>query len=169
MSEPLPSLDARLRTVLPEAAVGELDASREFEGQRGLDLLNLILARTNIDEFRIHRWQDGRLVLVGSFDHCYYHEVAVHFVDVVATQLPEYLSAHRFRVATADERTAFFQWVGLPEPDSALITIDGDAGGEDRSFFVAAMRIEVDPGLVFYYDREAQQPLKAGERVDPRS
>lgn len=154
--------------MLPAAAIESLDVSREFVGQRGLDLLNLILAQTNIDEFRIYRWQSSRLVVVGSFDHCYYHEVAVHFVDVVATQLPEYISAHRFRVATAEEREAFFEWVGLPEPDSTVVAIDGNAGGADRVFFVAASTIEVDPGLVFYYDREAQQPLLPGQRVELR-
>lgn len=127
-----------------------------------LDRINEIVSTTNTTDFVMHSFANGTLVLTGSFDHCYYHELEIRFHTVSYIGLPIYgLDSPRFSIATVAERKAHAH-LELEETD-VLFKIHGAPdfqGGYEH--FVAAQRIEISEGTVFYYPRE---DLKPGERV----
>ncbi|AMV24680.1 hypothetical protein VT84_09815 [Gemmata sp. SH-PL17] len=112
------------------------------------------LARYHCD-FHVQSFDGLRLVVVGSFDLCYYHGLELHFVEVARIDCPV-----RFHNPTfADEG-----------PVSAH---DGSAAGPRRyairsdegAHTILAGSVEIVFGTVYYYDRGAA--LKSGERIAP--
>ena len=66
------------------------------------------LSTDGVDEFRIDAYDGSRLVLIGSFDLCYYHDVEVTFTEVAFIRCPTYFGVPKFRTAgTTDNGTRF--------------------------------------------------------------
>jgi len=130
--------------------------------QPTLDRINEIVTTTNTTDFVVHSYCRDTLLLTGSFDHSYYHELEIHFHAVSYIGLPIYnLDSPHISVATEAERKHYAH-LELDNSDM-LFTIhnDPDFRGGHR-YCVAAERIEIVEGMVFYYVREN---LKPGERI----
>jgi hypothetical protein len=97
-------------------------------------------------EFRIESFDGSRLVLIGSFDLCYYHDVEVTFTEAAFIRCPTYLREPKFREAGKTE-------------DGMRFEITTDEG----TFEIAAESAAVGVGKVYHYDRGAQ--LQPGERI----
>jgi hypothetical protein len=97
-------------------------------------------------EFRILTHIDDVLVMMGSFDLDYYHDVEVAFYDVLSSTCPTELRWPRFSDGgAANEKRRYL--------------IADDAG----DYEVVAGRVEVTFERVYHYDRGAL--LKPGERI----
>lgn len=133
----------------------------ESEIQLVLDRINEIVTTTNATDFKMVSFAHDSLLLTASFDHCYYHELEVHFHDISYIELPVFLNSPRFSIATEVERQAHLHLAG--DHARFLIKIHNDLefyGG--HFYFIAAERIEIIEGTVYYYIRDN---LKPGERI----
>ena len=119
----------------------------------GLTELNEVAKRHT--DFHVLSFDGYRLVVVGSFDLCYYHGVEVHFVGVDRINLPVWFNCPEF----ADEGPVSDPWSGVEKPRRFVICAD------DGRHEVIAEDVEVVLGIVYYYDRGAQ--LQPGERIAP--
>jgi hypothetical protein len=64
------------------------------------DRVNEIVETTNTTDFRIQSYDSVNLLLIGSFDFAYYHEVEVEveFREVTYISLPTYFECPTFRI-----------------------------------------------------------------------
>ncbi|HEX8361568.1 MAG TPA: hypothetical protein VF613_15745 [Longimicrobium sp.] len=106
------------------------------------------LSDAGIDEYRILNADTEELVLIGSFDLAYYHDVEIAFRGVRSTDCPETFHSPRFR---EDGGGA----------DARVFEIDHDEG----SCRVVAHDVTIRIGKVYHYDRGAS--LAPGERIAP--
>jgi hypothetical protein len=104
-------------------------------------------------DFHIRSFDGHRLVVVGSFDLCYYHYIEVHFVGVDRINCPVWFNSPEF----TDERPVTSPGAGVAKPRRFAIRA-GDGRHE-----VIAEGVEVVFGMVYYYDRGEQ--LRPGERI----
>ena len=130
--------------------------------QSTLDRINEIVATTNTTDFILHSFVGDSLLLIGSFDLCYYHELEIRFHDVRYIGLPVYgLNSPRLSVASEVERQAHAH-IELDD-DDMLFRLHGDPdfnGG--RVYYIAAKRVSIAEGMVYHYVRD---DLKDGERI----
>ena len=106
-------------------------------------------------DFHVLSFDGHRLVVVGSFDLCYYHGVEVHFVGVDRINLPVWFHWPEF----TDEGPISSPWSGVENP--RRFVIQADCGRHE----VIAEGVEVVVGMVYYYDRGSL--LQPGERIAP--
>ncbi len=99
-------------------------------------------------EFRIDSFDGSRLVLIGSFDLCYYHDVELTFTEVSFIRCPTYLREPQFREAGKTEGGTRFE-----------------IKTEEGAFEIVAESAVVAAGKVYHYDRGSQ--LQPGERIAP--
>jgi len=104
-------------------------------------------------DFYLQSFDGQRLVLVGSFDLCYYHVLELHFVAVARIDCPVWFHNPRF----ADEGPVSDAVGSVTDP--RRYTIRSDEGRHT----IIARTVEVVLGTVYYYDRGAA--LKPGERI----
>ncbi len=108
------------------------------------------LAASGMSEFRIQSYDGWRLLVVGGFDLCYYHDIELTFTDVAHINLP----------------TAFY-WPAFEDVgqcgccDRRRFAVRA----EDSEWEVIAQTVEVVIGKVYHYDRG--EPLQPGERIAP--
>lgn len=127
------------------------------------DRVNEIAETTNTTDFRIQFYDSANLLITGSFDFCYYHEVEVAFKDVSYISLPTDFNHPRFRRADANEIEAIRKLIAL-EPEDIVYCIEAETSCSivKLPFYVVAEGVTVREGRVFYYEREN---LKEGERI----
>jgi hypothetical protein len=113
-----------------------------------LEDLNRLLA-SGVDNYHVQSFDGSRLLLVGSFDLCYYHDVELTFSGVESIRLPVYFTAEGFRDA------------GPGGEDGTCRRFEVAAGG--GPFEVVAESVAVELVKVYYYDRG--EALKPGERI----
>ncbi len=106
-------------------------------------------------DFHVVSFDGHRLVVVGSFDLCYYHGIEVHFVGVDRINLPVWFDRPEF----TDEGPVSDPLSGVEHPRRYVIR--ADCGRHE----VIAESVEIVVGMVYYYDRGAQ--LQPGERIAP--
>jgi len=104
-------------------------------------------------DFHIQSFDGHRLILVGSFDLCYYHAIELHFVEVGRIDCPVWFHSPQF----VDERLIQDPGSSISEPRRYVIQCD------EGQYVVIARTLEIVLGTVFYYDRGDQ--LKPGERI----
>lgn len=104
-------------------------------------------------DFRIQSFDGHRLVVVGSFDLCYYHGVEVHFVGVEHMNLPVWFNCPEF----TDEGPISDPGSSVDHPRRFAIRAD------DGRHEVIAENVEVILGMVYYYDLGTQ--LQPDERL----
>jgi hypothetical protein len=106
------------------------------------------------------------LIILGSFDFTYYHELEFVFRDVAWHDLPPkaYWSDHwekpQLELLSQEEKAQ----KGLDAHEGYLFAFNIGSFSELR-YYIVAKRLFINEGTVFYYDRAAQEPLKPGERV----
>jgi hypothetical protein len=108
------------------------------------------LASSGMSEFRIESYDGLRLLLVGSFDLCYYHDIELAFTDVAHINLPTEFYEPEF----AD--------VGQCQCDCCKRRRFA-VRAEGSVWEVIAQAVDVVIGKVYHYDRGDE--LKPGERI----
>lgn len=103
------------------------------------------------------------LLLTGSFDFSYYHQVEVEFHDGSYISLPTEFIWPRFRRADDAETESIRNIVAL-DGENIVFCIEAqtDSSLVSLPFYIVAEKISVREGTVFYYEREN---LKPGERI----
>jgi hypothetical protein len=94
-----------------------------------LDQLNQRLQEIDISDYYLDEFKDERLVLLGSFDLSYYHDVEIVFEGVQYICCPTYVESPRFRIADeAEQKRALEHINGHIDLDEGnyIISIDGD-------------------------------------------
>jgi len=130
-----------------------------------LNRINEIVETTNTVDYRIQSYDSVNLMLTGSFDFCYYHEVELLFHEVSYISLPADFSYPKFRKATLAETSDIEKLIAVDEEETVFcIEAETSCSLEKLPFFVVAERVSLNEGLVFYYEREN---LKEGERIAP--
>jgi hypothetical protein len=108
------------------------------------------LAATGMSEFRIQSYDGWRLLIVGSFDLCYYHDIELIFTDVAYINLP----TDFYEPAFSDAGQCL---CGCCKRRRFAVRAD------DGEWEVVAQTVEVVIGKVYHYDRGEQ--LLPGERI----
>lgn len=129
------------------------------------DRINHIANETNTNDFRMESFDGATLVITGSFDFVYYHEVEVIFSEVSYISLPTDFHYPLFRLATEEERARVRTATAL-EPEDIVYCIEAETTSsiERLPFFIVAQKMEVSEGTVYHYQRD---DLKPGERIAP--
>jgi hypothetical protein len=139
-----------------------------------LDRLNEILETINAIDFRIQSYDlADDLLIAGSFDFCYYHEIEVIFHEVSYISLPASFGEPHFRRASPVEVIEVGKQMGQQvsnlvawDTEEVVFCIEAttDYTLNRLPFFVVARSVSWREGRVFYYEREH---LKEGERIAP--
>ena len=120
------------------------------------------LVAGGISDFRVERFDSVNLLVIGSFDLVYYHDVQVEFADVQYIDCPTYFMDPHFRVGGDTERRQLEQR-GV-DVDGTVYIIDADAGRGRVSFSIVARDVRVSQAKVYHYDRKDLEP---GESIAP--
>jgi len=132
------------------------------EGENVMALLESLRSSSNASDFEVQAYDGSRLLIVGSFDLAYYHEVEIEFEEVAYIELPTQFSDPRLRIATAEE-SARLRFLDLSPPEK-LYAIDADPDVDGQTFFIAAESVRARRCMVYHYRREE---LKDGEEIAP--
>ena len=127
------------------------------------DRINEIVETTNITNFCIQSYDNDNLLMTGSFDFCYYHEVEIEFKEVSYISLPSGFNYPRFRRASAHEIESIRKLIAL-EPEDIVYCIEAETSCSlvKLPFYIVATGVNVREGRVFYDER---QNLKEGEQI----
>ena len=128
-----------------------------------LKLINEIVQTTNTNDFRIDSYEVGNLLLIGSFDFCYYHSVEIRFKEVLYISLPTEFDYPIFRIANLSEIQSIRQQIWL-EPEDVVYCIEAETSCSIKRlpFYIVAQGINVCVGTVYYYWKDN---LNTGERL----
>jgi hypothetical protein len=130
-----------------------------------LNRLNEIVETTNTVHFRIQSYDSVNLMLTGSLDLCYYHEVELVFHAVSYISLPADFRYPKCRKATLMEVAEIGNFIAVDTNETVFcIEAATSSSLEKLPFFVVAESVSLKEGIVFYYEREN---LKEGERIAP--
>jgi hypothetical protein len=132
----------------------------DIEGENVMALLESLRASSNTSDFELRGYDGSRLLIIGSFDLAYYHEVEIEFEGVSYIELPTSFNQPRLRVATAEESKRL-RFLDLSPPEK-LYVIESDADSDGQSFYIAAERVRARRCLVYHYRREN---LQEGEEI----
>ncbi|WP_417397369.1 hypothetical protein [Gimesia chilikensis] len=125
--------------------------------------INEIVEKTNIDDFRIESYTGSNLLITGSFDFAYYHEVEVEFREVLYLSLPVLFWNPHFRLASVDEIKAVRKFIAVGDRHTVFcIEAESDVSFEKIPFYVVAESVRLREGTVYYYEREH---LEENERI----
>ncbi len=132
------------------------------EDNAAFQLLDEMLATTNTSDFLVFSFNDSRLLILGSFDLVYYHEIEIVFEGVSYIGLPASFDRPRLRFATPDEER-LFAFLGLDDRDRVYVVEPDSESGEGKHY-VVAQRVVARKCMVYHYQRE---DLKPGEEIAP--
>ncbi|RXZ77432.1 hypothetical protein EBB07_31200 [Paenibacillaceae bacterium] len=126
-----------------------------------LKKLNNELSRTNIGDFCIYHYSSRpSLLLVGSFDFSYYHNVEIAFNEVSFVICPGGIfTVDHFRLATKDELQRLYE-VSYGYNDTPTICLEDTTF--NTKFFIAASEVNYSFQNVYYYKKES---LAENERI----
>lgn len=120
------------------------------------------LVESGVDHFQVDSFDSCRLLIVGSLDLCYYHNVEVEFADVAYISCPTHFFDPTFRIGVSGERERLVSVLGDFEEN--VYCIDASAGSWPQTFFIVARSVVITEGMVYRY---ARPDLKPGERIAP--
>lgn len=123
--------------------------------------INAFLDAGNLSEFVLWSLADGQLLLLGSDDLAYYHQIEVVYHGVEYIDAPTSFWRPRFRNATEEETRLFRTGKGVGR-DTELYIIEDRCGGVVVTYLIAAESCSMSVGMVYHYDRANLQP---GERI----
>ena len=125
-----------------------------------LEYLNKRIANEKINDFYILDNDGFNMVIAGSFDLSYYHNVEIKFCEVEFICCPQRFEVDQIRHATADEILELSKTVRVVGNDSiAFCLVDSSFGDK---YYILAHAIEYKFETVFYYMRAN---LKDNERI----
>jgi hypothetical protein len=134
----------------------------DVEGDAVFQLLNEIRESTNSTDFQVHSFSGFRLLIIGSFDLAYYHEVEICFDAVAYIELPTCFDRPALRFAKPDEAKSYTH-LGLDDTER-LFVFEIDQEINQRRYVVAAQSVKARKCMVYHYRREN---LKEGEEIAP--
>ena len=116
--------------------------------------VNKIIKKTNSIDFRIQAYDGCNLLLVGSFDLCYYHTVEINFGEVSYISLPINFIYPIFRQASVKEINSICNLIYL-EPEDIVYCIAAETSSSIKPmiFNIVARSIVIHEETVFYYNR----------------
>jgi hypothetical protein len=106
------------------------------------------LLKSGVDSYHLRSFDGHQLVLVGSFDLCYYHDVELTFSGVESIRCPVYLTAEGFRDVGP----------GGEDGHCRRFEIAADDGPHE----IVAESVAVELVKVYYYDRDESLNRRAG-------
>lgn len=123
-----------------------------------IEFLQKELEQTNIEDFMVESLDCNKLVLVGSFDFGYYHEIEIIFsyIDLLYLKGTNF-HVNKIRLATHEELTEIHM---KDYKDGFVICLEHDWYEEKN--YIATHYFNYNWGIVYYYMREN---LKPGERI----
>jgi hypothetical protein len=134
------------------------------EQNKKLEQLQQELKANNIEHFYMiesGQKQSQQLVLAGSFDFSYYHNVEITFSEVEFILCPGTIfNVELFRLATEEEIAQLNSIMYGYERNSTVFCLENEF--EQQRFYIVAKQMTYHFGMVYYYDRPNLQP---GERI----
>lgn len=126
-----------------------------------LKKLNHELSKTNISDFYIYDYSSRpSLILAGSFDFSYYHNIEITFNEVSFVTCPGGIfTVDLFRLATPDEVTRLNEFTYGYNDTQAICLEDTTF---KTTFFISAAEVNYKFQNVYYYKRT---PLAENERI----
>lgn len=106
-----------------------------------LEQLNSRLDETDVSDYFLDGLKDERLVILGSYDLSYYHDVEIVFEEVRYICCPIRLDSPRFRPADEAERRIALEKAGEnadPDGDIHVISIDEEGSRKGQHFIIAS-------------------------------
>ncbi len=127
-----------------------------------IDQLQPWLIQEQIEDFYVLRQTEwGRLVIAGSRDYSYYHNVELIFHEVQFLMLPtQVFTVERIRLATAEERADLNRSMHGHEQMGRVFCLESSFEG--TRYYVVARQLEYNTDTVYYYNRPE---LGQGERI----
>ena len=124
-----------------------------------------IRTKTNINDFWIEKMNSSNLILAGSFDHGYYHEIEITFTEVKYISCPGGIfNVSKFRSASEEERNKLIEqkvfgneWLN---PKCNVIILEDNI--EETKYHIVFEEMSYKFETVFHYIRDN---LKEGERI----
>jgi hypothetical protein len=127
--------------------------------------INAFLDSSNLCEFVLWSLVDNELLILGSDDLAYYHQVEIAYHGLEYIEAPSSFWRPRFRDATELEtRRSWRRRVVGADKSASLYVIEDGGDGAIETYFIAAESCVVSVGMVFHYDRPNLEP---GERIAP--
>lgn len=137
---------------------------RFHEQARKVELLQQELRAANIEHFYITepiQPQSQQLVLAGSFDFSYYHNVEITFTEVEFILCPgSVFTVELFRLANEEEIIQLHSIMHGCERNGIVFCLENEF--EQQRFYIVAEQMTYHFGMVYYYERPNLQP---GERI----
>ncbi|MFD1885532.1 hypothetical protein [Paenibacillus wenxiniae] len=113
------------------------------------------------DFYVLRQTEQGRLVIAGSRDYSYYHNVELIFHEVQFMMLPaQIFTAERLRLATTEEVADLNEMMYGHQQMGRVFCLESLFEG--TRYYVVARQLEYNTDTVYYYKRE---PLGPGERI----
>lgn len=118
-----------------------------------LEKLQNKIEEKNIEDFCILRNNGYELVLKGSFDFCYYHELEIVFRDVQFMICPgQIFSVNNFRFANKDEIDEIIKFSEGYETQGFVICLEHTLWNE--KYYIIANEVETKWETVKYYNEK---------------
>lgn len=121
--------------------------------------------------YPINEIPNNAIVVLGSFDFSYYHQAEIVFFDTIAHTLDaehtwsDHWDKDQLCVLSENNRKNVLLTNGI-EDDSSIHVFAFNIGSfSDEQYYIIAKGISIKMGIVFHYDRAAQEPLQENERV----
>ena len=129
--------------------------------QSAINRINEIVKTTNTTDFCVESLVNGTLLITGSCDHAYYHELEIRFLKVDYMSLPTFFDYPELSIAT-DEQRDLKPEIDVVETALLFVIHEDPQFNGGQTHYVVAEQLEITEGIVYYYQREN---LKPGERI----
>jgi len=128
-----------------------------------LTKINSVIRNKSIPDFQIYSYNPNNILLVGSHDLCYYHELEIEFKEVWYLSLPTEFCYPTFRFVTLEESNSIKRFVDI-EAEAIIYGVEAETSSsiEPLTFYIVAETISVRERKVYYYQREN---LQANEKI----
>lgn len=128
-----------------------------------LETFQALAQEKEIREFQLYSVHQNRLVLTGSQDHAYYHQIELHFENTCYLTLPMEFSNPIFRYGEEDDYERIRRIVEI-ENQHLIIHVEAEtpAALDSQNFYIVAETLTVNSDMVYHYKRET---LSEGERL----
>jgi hypothetical protein len=121
--------------------------------------------------YPINEIPNNAIVVLGSFDFSYYHQVEIVFFDTIAHTIDseyrwsDHWDKDQLCLLSSAERNKIIITSGIADDPSIRVFAFNIGSFSDEQYYIIAKGISIKMGIVFHYDRAAQEPLKENERV----
>jgi len=140
----------------------------EVRGPKAIERFNEIVRTTNTSDFEAQFFDlaSQTLLVIGSFDLAFYHEVEALFEGVTFTRFDfgAVFCEPQLFIGDSDSRELAAQYTDLETDDVVFIIHNGPSFQGGRQHIVVAKSLTLREGMVYHYQRENLQP---GESIAP--